>query len=39
MPRFKKTIAIAKAKVAKAEIEAFTARAEAMVTILGRPAE
>jgi hypothetical protein len=34
MPNFKKTIATAKAKVAKAEIEAFTARAEAMVAIL-----
>jgi hypothetical protein len=34
MADFKNTIAIAKAKVAKAEIEAFTARAEAMVAIL-----
>jgi hypothetical protein len=39
MADFKETLATAKAKVAKAEIEAFTARAEAMVTILGRPAE
>ena len=34
MADFKKTIATAKAKVAKAELEAFTARAEAMVAIL-----
>ena len=34
MADFKKTIATAKAKVAKAEIEAFTARSEAMVAIL-----
>ena len=34
MPDFKKTLATAKAKVAKAEVEAFTARAEAMVEIL-----
>ena len=34
MADFKKTLATAKAKVAKAELEAFTARAEAMVAIL-----
>jgi hypothetical protein len=34
MADFKKTIATAKAKIAKAELEAFTARAEAMVAIL-----
>ena len=34
MADFKKTLATAKAKIAKAEIEAFTARAEAMVAIL-----
>jgi hypothetical protein len=34
MADFKKTLATAKAKIAKAELEAFTARAEAMVTIL-----
>ena len=34
MANFKKTIATAKAKVAKAEIEAFTARLEAIDAIL-----
>jgi hypothetical protein len=34
MADFKKALATAQAKIAKAEIEAFTARAEAMVEIL-----